>query len=306
MINEYSEDTFAVFGDVGGHYKPFMAALELLGFDKKTFRIPANLTIIQDGDLVHKGKSSNQLVSLVDNIIRVNNQDPESGTWIQIFGNHEAQYFLGAPRFWKMECDVHSITTLNKWWRNKDARLHYVIEQNGKKPFIVSHAGISHRFFYHAQSLWNKVDTKEPADFDKNLATRTVADFSAWVDSLQPEHIDRAAVAGSMLTGKTSRQAGLIWAESVNEVYATWRDIKVPFHQIHGHVTPYNWSQSKFYSNVHEVFRQHIVLDSRKRHSKWTNRDGTMFIGIDPGFDRSADRDIITPLMLTANGIIPS
>lgn len=304
MSKEYSEQTFAVFGDVGGHYKPFMAGLELLGFDKKTFRIPANLTIIQDGDLVHKGKSTNELVSLVDNIIRVNNQDPESGNWIQIFGNHEAQYFLGAPRFWKMECDVHSIVTLNQWWRNRDARLHYVIEQNNGKPFVISHAGISHRFYYHTESLWNKVDTDKPVDYNKNLGSRTVTNFSAWLDSLQPEHMDRAAVPGVMLTGKLSRQAGLIWAESVSEVYSTWKDNKAPFHQIHGHVTPYAWSQSKFYSNVHPVYREQIVLDRRKRHSKWTSTDGTMFIGIDPGFDRSADRDIITPLVLTANGIV--
>ena len=304
MEQKYSEQTYAVFGDVGGHYKPFMNALQSLGFDKKTFRIPANLTIIQNGDLVHKGKSSNQLVPLVDNIMRANNSDPEAGNWIQIFGNHEAQYFVGAPRFWNMECDVHSIVMMNSWWRNKDARLHYVIEQNDGKPFIVSHAGVSHRLFYHAESHWNRVDTGEPVDFAKNLATRTVADFSAWVDSLQPEHMDRAAVAGAMLYGKISPHAGLIWAESVSEVYATWRGEQAPFHQIHGHVTPYNWSLSKFYPNVHEVFRRELVLDKRKRHSTWTNDDGTMFIGIDPGFSKSADRDTITPLILTADGIV--
>lgn len=298
-------DTTAIFGDVGGHWKPFVNGLDSIGVDVKHRVIPAGLTVVQLGDLVHKGKSSNELVILADEMMIQNNSNPERGSWVQLMGNHESQYFLGAPRFWAMQCSMHAIATLSRWWQNKDMRLHHVIEQDNGKPFVVSHAGISHRLFFHAESIWNSVGTDESPDYAKNLAERTPEAFFAWLESLQPERVDIIAQPGVMLTGKLSRNAGLVWAESISEVYSTWRgEDNAPFHQVHGHVAPYTWSRSKFYPGVPEIYRKEFVLDKRARHSYWENTDGTMFIGVDPGFDRSADRDIITPLMINAQGII--
>lgn len=295
----------AIFGDVGGHWKPFVNGLTSIEVDVKNRVIPAGLTVVQLGDLVHKGPSSNELVILADEMMQANNHDESRGNWVQLMGNHESQYFLGAPRFWAMQCSMHSIATLNQWWRNKDIRLHHVVEQDSGKPFVISHAGISHRLFFHAESIWKSMESEQSPDYGLNLATRNLSDFSEWIDSLQPERMDIVAQPGAMLTGKISRNAGLVWAESIREVYSTWRgEENVPFHQVHGHSAPFTWSKSKFFPNVPEIYRKEIVLDKRSRHSYWTNSDGTMFIGVDPGFDRSADRDIITPLIIDSSGIV--
>lgn len=305
MDISHSNSKTAIFGDVGGHWKPFVNGLASIGVDVKHRVIPAGLTVVQLGDLVHKGPSSNELIILADEMMQQNNSDPSRGKWVQLMGNHESQYFLGAPRFWAMQCSGQSIATLNRWWQNKDILLHHVVDQDSGKPFVISHAGISHRLFFHAESIWNAVGTNNSPDYGANLRERTLAGFNTWLESLQPERMDIVAQPGAMLTGKISRNAGLVWAESIREVYSTWRsEENIPFHQVHGHSAPFTWSRSKFYPSVPEIYRKEIVLDKRARHSFWANTDETLFIGVDPGFDRSADRDIITPLVINSSGIV--
>lgn len=297
----YKEKTTAVFGDVGGHWKPLMNGLDALGVDHKNKIIPKNLVIVQAGDLIHKGRSTNELVAFVDAMIMKNNDDPERGSWVQLFGNHESQYIAGAPRFWKMECSAQSIAILNKWWQSSDSRLFHIVEQENGKPFVITHAGIGRDFYYRAES-YQRQRQGENIDVDAAVEKQNPENFFKWLASLQPSDISIPARPGIMLLGKRNIQAGPLWAESISEVYGQWRNYPTPFHQIHGHVTPYNWSNSKFDSRVDEVFTESIIYHARKRHSMWQNADGTLFFGVDPGFNRSADRDTITPLMLTAQG----
>lgn len=50
--------------------------------------------ICQVGDLIHKGPDSSAVVALVDQII-----DSNPGRWVQLLGNHEAQYLSGGTQF---------------------------------------------------------------------------------------------------------------------------------------------------------------------------------------------------------------
>lgn len=290
MNINYREPTYALFGDVGGHYVPFVNGLRELGVvignNAEDFFIPKNLTVIQMGDLVHKGPHSDALVSLADAMMKLNNADPDRGTWIQLIGNHESMYIPGAPVFWEFECNETSSATINRWWNEKQAQLHFVIPQNEGKPFMVTHAGVG-------SYVYNATQRKEQG----------IEAFSEHLNALQPDRMMEASFAGAMLYGKLSFHAGVFWAESTREVYATWRDREAPFHQIHGHCPPFAWTQNKFWSNVHVSFRNEILLNKRHRHSLWED-NGTSFYCLDPGFSTHADRKKMTPLLLTHNGVI--
>lgn len=290
MNINYQEPTYAVFGDVGGHYIPFVNGLMALGVtvgeNIQDLTIPKNLTIIQAGDLVHKGPHSDALVALADNMMKNNNHDPEKGTWVQLIGNHESMYIPGARVFWEFECNETSLLTINRWWKEKQAKLHYLIPQNEGKPFMVTHAGVG-SYVYKATQRKKK----------------GIQAFSEHLESLQPGRMMEASFAGAMLYGKLSAHAGVFWAESTREVYATWRDEESPFHQIHGHCPPYAWMQNKFWSQVPGIFQQEIILDKIKRHSLWEN-NGSAFYCLDPGFGSHADRKEMIPLILNHNGII--
>lgn len=286
----YHEPTYALFGDVGGHYVPFMNGLLALGVkigeNPNEFFIPKNLTIIQMGDLVHKGPHSDALVSLADIMIQVNNEDSERGTWVQLIGNHESMYIPGARIFWEKECNAVSRATINRWWKEKQARLHYLIPQNQGKPFMATHAGVGSYVYSGTQKRAKGIES-----------------FTRHMDSLQPGRMMEASFAGAMLYGKLSAHAGVFWAESTREVYATWRDQESPFHQVHGHCPPYSWMSNQFWSNVPKVYREEIVLDKKNRRSIWSSM-GSDFYCLDPGFGNNADIKEITPLIVTHNGVI--
>lgn len=291
MNKDYQEPTYAVFGDVGGHYLPFVKGLNELGVrtgeKAEEYVIPKNLTIIQAGDLIHKGPHSDALVYLADTMMVNNNANPDRGRWVQLIGNHESMYIPGAPIFWDFECNEKSFLTINKWWFKKEAQLHFVIPQNIGKPYLVTHAGVSSYFYARTQ--------------DKNEG---IPALSRHLEALQPQRMIEASFAGAMLYGKLSTQAGVFWAESTREVYGTWiNQEEAPFHQIHGHCPPYAWMSRKFHSNVHEFYRNSIILDKVNRRSLWQTA-GSSFYCIDPGFSTRADREKIIPLLLTHSGII--
>lgn len=298
MTIAYPEPTYAVFGDAGGHYQALAQGLTRLGVTLGTggqgYSIPHNLTIIQAGDIIHKGPHSEQIIAMVSMLMRKNNSDESKGTWIQLIGNHESQYIPGARPFWRDTLEnENSIEVIRQWWKDGSARLHFVIPQNEGKPFVVSHAGI-------CRKLFNRGVKSQKGRYANELDA-----FSAYIESLQPNNMREASKAGAMLYGRISDDTGLFWSESVTEVYATWRGLEDPFHQIHGHVTPYAWMHNGFYSNVPLAFRRELFLDLQNRHSIWDN-NGTMYIGIDPGFDEACDREEIIPLMLTHDGLMPA
>lgn len=308
MTRTYEQPTYAVFGDVHAHFSPLVKALVHLGWDEETLRIPKNLTIIQLGDLIHKGPYTNEIIAFVDNLMAVNNDDPESGEWVQLLGNHESQYLDGPVSFWKRECDVHSVDTLNRWWNTGKMKLHYVIEQNDGKPYVITHAGVNPFWYYRSEPFFKSGATGVEMTQDEYMEFRTeqtLERFSAWLEEL----IKAPAVAclpGSMLGGKFNPKAGPVWAETVREVYCSWREEEVPFHQIHGHVAPFSWTVRKFFPLVPDLIRKEIRLIKSQRRSLWVNTDGTRFYGVDNGFGRTADLERMRPIVLTAEGVIES
>ena len=66
-----------MIGDVGGHLAELRRELVRLGADPETGELPADLTIVQVGDLVHRGPGLAGVVGLVDRHLRA---DPDSGS----------------------------------------------------------------------------------------------------------------------------------------------------------------------------------------------------------------------------------
>lgn len=290
MTLSYQEPTYAVFGDVGGHSAPFIAGLRRLGvridLDTGEYSIPASLTVVQAGDIIHKGPDSDLLVTLADGMMQQNNDNPARGNWVQLIGNHESNYIPGARVFWPESCNKESIKTIRRWWKNNEAKLHFLIPQNSGKPFMVTHAGVS-SFLYKSTQRKNKgIDA-----------------FETYLNSLQPGRMMEASFAGAMLYGKISAYAGVFWAHSTHEVYSTWRDSESPFHQIHGHCPPFSWMFNGFYPNIHPVYQKEILLDKIHRHSLW-QMNNSDFYCLDPGFNEQADIKEMSPLILTHNGLI--
>ena len=80
----------AIFGDVGGHARPLFDALVRLGMDPDTLTIPFDLTVVQVGDLIHRGPETGGVLNLVAQIIAT-----QPARWVQLVGNHEALYLPG-------------------------------------------------------------------------------------------------------------------------------------------------------------------------------------------------------------------
>ena len=87
------EGRVALFGDVGGQAVELRSALVRLGADPETLALPADLTVVQVGDLIHRGPDSPGAVDIARTVMTA-----QPKQWVQLVGNHEAQY-LAPPRF---------------------------------------------------------------------------------------------------------------------------------------------------------------------------------------------------------------
>ena len=97
----------AVIGDVGGHAHDLWAEVERLGGDPRSGRLPDDLVVVQVGDLVHRGPHSEEVVAVVDRFLQ---RSPDR--WLQLVGNHEAQY-LREPAFeWRQWVNARARATL--------------------------------------------------------------------------------------------------------------------------------------------------------------------------------------------------
>jgi len=254
----------AVIGDVGGHADTLVEALTDLGWEEASASLPAGLTIVQVGDLVHRGPDSHQVVQTVDRTMRRN-----PGRWIQLMGNHEAQYVIEKSFLWEEELDTETIAILTSWWSDGALQLaHHV--PGGEQGLLVTHAGLTAGCWRHLEKPKNARQAAEVI----NQAGRTG----------EPSVFE----PGLMLTGRRNTSAGVLWAEDGEELLMGWiaTGEAVPFDQIHGHSNAYNWSSGRFRSNlVRSALEGRLHIDRSRRHME-TLVGGRKFTGVDPGHGR--------------------
>lgn len=223
-------DRIFVIGDIGGHLDVFQECLTAAGVRLDTCKIPKGTIVVQVGDLVHKGPSSEECVLLADKLMQTN---PES--YIQLWGNHEGHY-LGGPsvtgRVGVTEVSTRTQDILARWWDEKSVRLAVAVEGKRGKDALITHGGL-------AAGLWE--DLGSPS---------TVQDAAQAVNSL----LDDPAIAfrpGCLLTGAVDFSVGVTYARTGAELAHSWvvRG-EMPFNQIHGHEGTWLWTTQDWHSDV--------------------------------------------------------
>jgi hypothetical protein len=253
----------AVVGDVGGQLRALVDELVRLGADPISHALPDDLIVVQVGDLIHRGPDSEGVIGLVD---RYASSQP--GQWVQLVGNHEAQY-LREPAFaWPATIADAAAEALRRWWASGWLRAAVAVTA-GAEDFLVTHAGLTEGFW--------RLALDSPA---------TSKQAAAALNSFIGTHDDVLFSAGQMLGGgEPNYVAGPVWAAAGAEVIPSWLHSgrAMPFSQIHGHSSVADWRRRSF-SAEREV-GELMSVDEERSHATATLPGGRV-IGIDPGHGR--------------------
>jgi hypothetical protein len=244
----------AVIGDVGGHAEQLRWALDWLGATDG--RLPPDLVVVQVGDLVDRGPDS---LGVLDIVARLLAEQPRQ--WIQLAGNHEAQYLPGGTPFWRDRLADTGIVRLRDWWANDHLRVAAAIRTSAGDEFLLTHAGLT-------VPSWRELT--EP------MSAVTAADLL----NQRPNLIWRTGAHGR------DDEAGPLWAESGAALHEPWMgyDGIVPFGQIHGHSTVVHFAHQRWRCTGR--VRQRSSVDWDARHVR-VRAGGRAFIGVDPGHGKN-------------------
>lgn len=246
----------AIIGDVGGHRRELERELVRLGADAAG-RLPADLTVIQVGDLVHRGPDSHGVVALVDRYLTA-----RPVQWVQLVGNHEAQYLRDPAFRWSERLESETVDVLRRWWR--DGRLLVAAAVGGEEDLLVTHAGLT-------AGYWRTV-LGAPAD-SRRAATALNAQIG-----VRDERLFRPGVM--LAGGLPDLAAGPLWAQAGSEVLSSWLSGPLPFSQVHGHSTV-----SGRDGVVPVGTPGRTTVDRLAKHEV-TVLAGGRIIGVDPGHGR--------------------
>lgn len=252
----------AVLGDLSGHLRPLLTTLAELGVrvdDRDVPRRvewPDDLVVVQVGDLVHKGPVSELVVAVVDTLFR------RTGRWVQLVGNHEAQYVPGGLEFWVPPIDARVGERLGQWWDEGFLRPAAAVDDPELGPVLISHGGLTVR-------SWRALG--EP---DHVGVVTALADPSA--------HARHVFAAGTMAA--RDADPGVAWTEPKQELRSPWLvhaqvGGAVPFSQVHGHAQPL--LPVKKGRRVPPELRDSTGVDDAGHVI--TRVGGRTIVGIDPG-----------------------
>ena len=213
----------AVIGDIGGHVTALRHELVRLGVDVEAGTIPDDLTLVQVGDLVHRGPDSEAGVALVDRFLRHGD-----GRWVQLVGNHEAQY-LRYPAFeWHDWIDEDAAGVLRHWWDSGQMHVAAVVPSPAGEV-VVTHAGVTEEF-------WRR-------DLGRPQTATAAADR---LNRMPGDGNNALFRGGVMLSGRLAMRAGPLWAEPARELLASWKGHRMPFNQVHGHASCFAWQARRW------------------------------------------------------------
>ncbi|WP_375429721.1 metallophosphoesterase [uncultured Friedmanniella sp.] len=255
----------AVIGDVAGHLEELVGELRRLGADPETGTLPADLVVIQVGDLVHRGPESAAVVALVDRYLT---DVPDQ--WLQLVGNHEAQYLREPVFTWPEQLPEEAADTLRRWWDSGQLRVAAAVV-TPEERYLITHAGLTAGF-------WRSV-LGAPGDVRQAVAA---------LNALPSGRGDAVFRAGELLGRRRDSAAGPLWAVASSELVPSWQDSLLPFSQVHGHTSVFDWSHRRFAPGP-PVTAALTNLDEEAKHAVVTLRGGRI-IGIDPGHEERPRR----------------
>ncbi len=220
--------------------------------------------MIQVGDLVDRGPDSAGVLDIVAELL-------DGGRWIQLAGNHEAQYLPGGAVFWREPLAESDIARLRGWWADGRLRVAEAVRTADGEDLLVTHAGLT-------LACWQR------------LGEPTSATEAAELLNARPELIWDVGEHGR------DGNAGPLWAESGAALHEPWMGYRgvVPFGQIHGHSTVVRFADRTWRCTGR--VRQRAAVDWHARHIR-VRVGGRVFTGIDPGHGRTGTADW-QPLLL--------
>ncbi|MEO3820349.1 metallophosphoesterase [Plantactinospora sp. B24E8] len=250
----------AVIGDVGGHPGQLRDALGALGADADGRHLPPDVTVVQVGDLVDRGPDSTAVLDLVRWYL-----DHQPERWIQLAGNHEAQYLPGGTGFWPERIAEPDVDLLRSWWAAGWLRVAVAIRCADGEDLLVTHAGLT-------VGCWREL--AEPA---------TAAAAARRLNQRPTPLIFRGGES------VVDRAAGPFWAEAGWELHEPWlehhaRGGFVPFGQVHGHSQPVRFADRTW--RCPGRVRQRATVDWAARHVR-VRLGGRVFTAIDPKHGRT-------------------
>jgi hypothetical protein len=230
-----------VVGDVGGCLRQLTTALAPLVDDPDT-------VVVQVGDLVDRGPDSAGVLAYVaDRLARA----PQR--WIQLLGNHEAQYLTG-DLFWPEPLADGDAELLRGWWLRERLRVATALRTATGEEILLTHAALTAPAWHH---LGAPVTAGTAADLlNTRPAELLAADF------------------------------GPLWAEAGTEVYESWLQAAepAPFSQAHGHSSIVDFTSRSWMCGGR--IRSRSTVDWPARHT-FTRIGAARFIGVDPRHGRT-------------------
>ena len=142
--------------------------------------------------------------------------DAHPDRWIQLTGNHEAQYLDGGEVFWPEPLAGDDVLQVREWWANRpDGRRRRGTHQ--RRRGLPDHPRRAH------VGAWQELGVPD-----------TAATAARWLNDRPPSLLWRGSQSA------IDRTAGPFWAEAGWELYEPWLRFAaeggfIPFGQIHGH-----------------------------------------------------------------------
>lgn len=220
-----------------------MRALRVLGADPTTLALPDGLTVVHAGGLVHTGPDSEGVLDLIELQL-------ESGRWIQLIGADEAQEMgltagEGAPAL-----SAADRRRLRTWWDGGRIRAAAALDVAGHGSMLVTHAGLTHGFWYEMRS------------------PRTPDEAAEALGKMARDDPERFFRPGHRLGLPRSMAAGPVWAATAEELYPSLTmgvelGKPLPFGQIHGHASPYSWTRGTWRATERDRAGLRLLRDRR-------------------------------------------
>lgn len=274
----------ALIGDVGGQARCLHQALHNLGADLANRLLPADLTVVQVGDVVG---GTDEDLPLLESLMEWQERNP--GRWVQLIGNWEARH-LGGIEFGVRkasrgrELPAAGVALLQQL--NRTGRLAWtaVVATAAGNQVLVTHAGLTADWWaYHADHVADPVAVARRITALANAGSNVV-------------HTARE------MLGDESVFVGPLWA-SCWEVYRSWViEGALPFGQVHGHSCGFRWPNRSTmpgcWWEADPLIVEHLTAKVDRRHV-WFELDGRRIVGIDCALWRGSRSGDLHPLVLS-------
>jgi len=90
---------------------------------------------------------------------------------------------------------------------------------------------------------------------------------AATLNALVGVDLAGATTPGRLVTGHTNQNAGVLWADVSDEFYDSWLDHEIPFDQVHGHASPWNWQTNQFWPGTPRAIQERCQVQHHLRRT---------------------------------------